>query len=121
MTTNRSQFKKQAAIMKALANEARLMIVERLNAIAGVKCVRPQGAFYALPDCRSLLGHSYAGRKVTDSVSLSAALLEIEKVAVVPGAPFAAEGYLRFSYATSEENIEKGLARFAHFVEGRDD
>ena len=109
------------AEMCAAFARRRDMIVERLNAIAGVKCVRPQGAFYALPDCRALLGHTYAGRKVTDSVSLSAALLETEKVAVVPGAPFAAEGYLRFSYATSEEKIEEGLARFAHFVGQRDD
>jgi len=97
------------------------IIVEGLNRIEGVTCVRPQGAFYAFPDCKALLGHTYAGRRVTDSLSLSAALLDSKRLAVVPGAPFRADGYLRFSYAVSEDVIEKGLQRFAEFVKTRED
>ncbi len=97
------------------------MIVQGLNAIEGVRCRRPQGAFYAFPDCRELLGHTYAGRRVEDSLSLSEALLETVKLAVVPGAPFGAEGYLRFSYALADSDIENGLKRLAEFVGMRED
>jgi aspartate aminotransferase len=96
------------------------LIVEGLNEIPGVSCVRPGGAFYALPDCSNLLGHTYNGREVADSGSLSEALLEEVRLAVVPGAPFGAEGHLRFSYATSEEVIEKGLDRLNQFVKTQD-
>ncbi len=96
------------------------LIVEGLNDITGVHCVRPRGAFYALPDCSELLGHTYNGREVDDSASLSETLLEEVQLAVVPGAPFGAEGHLRFSYATSEEVIEKGLNRLSQFVETQD-
>lgn len=96
------------------------LIVDGLNEIPGVSCVRPRGAFYALPDCSALLGHTYNGGEVADSDSLSEALLEEVQLAVVPGAPFGAEGHLRFSYATSEEVIDKGLNRLAQFVETQD-
>ena len=106
--------------MRETFADRRDIIIEGLNAIDGVNCVRPEGAFYALPDCRPLLGHTYAGRKVEDSVSLSEALLEEVKLAVVPGAPFGAEGHLRFSYAASEETIRKGLERLEEFVDMRE-
>ncbi len=106
--------------MRSAFARRRDLIVEGLRNVAGVRCVVPQGAFYALPDCRALLGHTYAGRKVSDSLSLSEALLEAVKVAVVPGAPFGAEGYLRFSYAVSEADIHKGMERLARFVQMRD-
>jgi aspartate aminotransferase len=81
----------------------------------------PQGAFYAFPDCRALLGKSYGGRRVETSTDLAEALLDQARVAVVPGAPFGAEGYLRLSYATSSEQIERGLERIAAFVGTRED
>jgi aspartate aminotransferase len=107
--------------MRAVFARRRDLIVEGLNSIEGVRCVVPRGAFYALPDCRGLLRHTYAGRKVSDSVSLSEALLQAVKVAVVPGAPFGAEGHLRFSYAVSESDIQKGIERLGRFVQMRED
>jgi aspartate aminotransferase len=77
----------------------------------------PQGAFYAFPDCRPLLGKQYGGRRLTNSLQLSEALLEHARVAVVPGSAFGAEGYLRFSYAASVEVVRKGVERMASFVE----
>ena len=97
------------------------MIVAGLNEIDGVSCITPQGAFYALPDCTALLGHTYAGRRIDGSVALSEALLDTVGLAVVPGAPFGAEGHLRFSYAVSEADIEDGLERLARFVAMRED
>jgi len=97
----------------------REIMVDGLNRIAGVRCARPEGAFYAFPDCRELLGATYAGRLVRDSLSLGQALLDTVKLAVIPGAPFGAEGYLRLSYAVSDSDIERGLERFAQFVQTR--
>jgi len=104
------------AEMRAAFAERREVIVNGLNKIPGVRCLMPQGAFYAFPDCRELLGHTYAGRKVDGSVALSDALLDVVKLAVIPGAPFGAEGYLRFSYAVSQSDIRRALGRFAEFV-----
>ncbi|MFP4029513.1 MAG: pyridoxal phosphate-dependent aminotransferase [Candidatus Brocadiia bacterium] len=98
----------------------REMIVSGLNEIPGVKCAMPRGAFYAFPDCSGLMGARYAGRDVKNSVSLSQALLEEAQLAVVPGAPFGADNYLRFSYAVDRETIEKGLDRLRGFVEMRE-
>jgi aspartate aminotransferase len=77
----------------------------------------PHGAFYAFADCRGLLGKSYGGKRADKSLDLCAALLDQAQVAVVPGSAFGAEGYVRFSYATSEENIRKGLERLRKFAE----
>ncbi len=99
----------------------RKLLVSGLNEIDGVECKTPGGAFYAFPDCNGLLKKSYDGRQINDSMSLSKALLEKVRLAVVPGSPFGAEGYLRFSYAVSEENIEKGLKRLKKFLNMRDD
>lgn len=106
--------------MRETFGKRRDIIVEGLNAIEGIECIEPEGAFYALPNCSGLLGATYAGRKVDDSMALSQALLEEVKLAVVPGAPFGAEGHLRFSYATSEETIEEGLQRLEDFVSSSD-
>jgi aspartate aminotransferase len=107
--------------MRQTFADRRDIIVDGLNGIEGVQCVRPQGAFYALPDCSDLLGHTYAGHSVENSTDLSKALLEEVLLAVVPGAPFGAEGHLRFSYAASEETIEKGIERLQQFIDTRED
>jgi aspartate aminotransferase len=84
----------------------RLKLLDGLNAIDGVSCLRSKGAFYLFPKI-SGLGLS--------SEEFSNKLLENEKVAVVSGHAFGADGYIRLSYATSDEIIEKGLARIASF------
>lgn len=94
-------------------------IVERLNSIEGISCRKPEGAFYVFPNISKLLGKSYEGKEIKDSVSLSQILLDNAKIAVVPGAAFGADSYLRFSYAVSMENITKGINRLEEFVKTR--
>jgi aspartate aminotransferase len=108
------------AEMRQAFDRRRHLLVEGLNGIPGVSCPMPQGAFYAFPDCRGLLGQSYRGRRVQNSLELCEALLDQAHVAVVPGSAFGAEGYVRFSYATSEDAIQEGLKRLRTFVEARD-
>ena len=91
-------------------------IVKRLNRIPGISCLKPPGAFYAFPDISRIIGKSYNGKIIRDSISLAQLLLYEAKVAVVPGAAFGADEHLRFSYATSMENIDKGLDRVEEFV-----
>jgi len=106
------------AVMRDAFDERRKVIVAGLNAIEGVSCATPQGAFYAFADCSALFGRTYGGVQVDGSMSLAEQLLEQVGLAVVPGTPFGADNYLRFSYATSLEQIERGLAKFAEFVTG---
>jgi aspartate aminotransferase len=94
----------------------RELIVSGLNALEGVKCRKPEGAFYVFPDVRGLLQRSYKGAPLGTSARISEILLDDFRVAVVPGAPFGAEGYLRLSFATSREVIQKGLGRLRDFV-----
>ncbi|MFH1957845.1 MAG: pyridoxal phosphate-dependent aminotransferase [bacterium] len=103
-------------VMVAEFNKRRNYIVERLNSIAGISCRKPEGAFYVFPNISRLFGKSYTGQKIKDSVSLSQILLGNAKIAVVPGAAFGADNYLRLSYATSMENIIKGMDRLEEFA-----
>jgi len=91
-------------------------MVKGLNAIPGVTCLDPDGAFYCFPDVGQLIGRRYKGQPITGSVQLSEILIDDFLLAAVPGEPFGAEGYLRLSFATSDEKIDKGLARLADFV-----
>ncbi|MBI2391126.1 MAG: pyridoxal phosphate-dependent aminotransferase [Deltaproteobacteria bacterium] len=106
--------------MRARFEARRDLIVKRLNEIPGVKCRTPEGAFYAFADLRGLLGlpsqHAQSG-KLADDLEIAKFLLEEAGCAAVPGSAFGAPGYMRFSYATSEENIEKGLAAAKAAVE----
>jgi aspartate aminotransferase len=92
--------------MLEVFDRRRLILLEGLNAIDGIECARAQGAFYLFPkmDAYGL-----------SAIDFSSKLLEEEKVAVVPGEGFGAPGYMRLSYATSDEVIEKGLERLARF------
>jgi aspartate aminotransferase len=92
------------------------MVVDALNSMEGVRCRRPEGAFYVLPNVRALFGRSYKGTPLTGSVQMSEILLDDFRVAAVPGLPFGAEGYIRMSFATSREQLRKGLDRFKEFV-----
>ncbi|MEK7698522.1 MAG: pyridoxal phosphate-dependent aminotransferase [Nitrospirota bacterium] len=92
-------------------DKRRKYMVERLNNIKGVSCIKPVGAFYAFPNVSSYYGRSFKGNSIKSSMDLSAYLLDEAKVAVVPGAAFGDDRYIRLSYATSMENIQKGLDR----------
>jgi aspartate aminotransferase len=99
--------------MRSAFAERRRVIVEGLNAIEGVRCRSPQGAFYAFPNVQAWIGRSADGKVLKDDVAISEWLLEKARCAVVPGSAFEAPGYLRFSYATSLEKIREGLTRIA--------
>lgn len=102
--------------MRKTFRARRDLLIEGLKSIEGLQCATPEGAFYVFPDCKSLLNHKYNGIEVKDSISLSKALLETVRLAVVPGSPFGAEGYMRFSYAAGEETIQEGIKRFKEFL-----
>jgi aspartate aminotransferase len=91
------------------------LIVGALNAIPGVACPPPDGAFYAFADVSAL----FAGAGAAGSVEFANLLLERGRVACVPGAAFGDDRYVRFSFAAAREEIEKGMERFAAFVRSR--
>ncbi|MBS3734164.1 MAG: pyridoxal phosphate-dependent aminotransferase [Phycisphaerae bacterium] len=86
-------------------------MAERLNAIDGVRCLAPTGAFYCFPDVSAHYGRTLGGIEVTDSLSFTRAALEAVQVALVPGVAFGADAHVRLNFATSTENIDKGLDR----------
>ena len=104
--------------MRCAFEKRRNYLVERMNQIAGVRCLRPQGAFYVMMDLKQILGATIQGVRITDCDVFAKAFLDQAKVAVVPGSGFYAPEYVRWSYATSMENIEKGLDRLEKFLQG---
>ncbi|HET8917270.1 MAG TPA: pyridoxal phosphate-dependent aminotransferase, partial [Candidatus Binatia bacterium] len=93
--------------------QRRDVIVDRLNAIQGMHCLKPQGAFYVFPNISALLGRSANGKKLASPCDFADYLLEAAQVAVVPGEDFGSLENIRFSYATGLEDIEKGCERIA--------
>jgi aspartate aminotransferase len=94
------------------------LVCKRLQAMPGVKCRVPEGAFYAFFDVSAHFGRTLQGERVTDSASFCKAALEKARVNVVPGAAFGAEGYVRLSYATSRETLAAGLDRLEGLLKG---
>ncbi|HRT26625.1 MAG TPA: pyridoxal phosphate-dependent aminotransferase [Syntrophales bacterium] len=107
-----------AATMVKEFQKRRDYTVDTLNGIKGIRCMKPQGAFYAFPNTADLYGKSFRGRRVEGSVDLAAYLLDEAEVAVVPGEPFGSDEHIRLSFATSMENIEEGLKRIRQALEG---
>ncbi|MGJ3404564.1 pyridoxal phosphate-dependent aminotransferase [Glutamicibacter sp. Je.9.36] len=102
--------------MKVAFNRRRLAIVESLNAIDGLHCPTPEGAFYAYSDVRGLLGREIRGVVNNTSAELAAFILEQAEVAVVPGEAFGPSGYIRMSYALGDADLEEGVARMAKLL-----
>ena len=94
----------------------RRRLVEMANAIEGVSCFMPGGAFYAFPDLRGVLGKRLGDTVIDSSMKFCEALLEHAMVAAVPGEPFGAPGFMRVSYACSMEDVETGMTRIAEFI-----
>jgi len=88
----------------------------RLNAIKGVNCLQPTGAFYCFPDVSGIYGRTINGAGITGSMDFAKALLEQANVAVVPGLPFGCDENVRLSFACSLEKITKGLDRLEKWV-----
>lgn len=103
--------------MRQAFERRRALAVDGLNAIAGLHCRKPEGAFYAFFDVRSYLGKTLAGRFIADDVALAEYLLEEAHCAFVAGSAFLAPGYLRMSYAASEAQISEGLVRLSHALQ----
>lgn len=91
-------------------------MVERLNSINGISCLKPQGAFYVFPDVSQIIGKTFKGEIIKDSVFLAKILLDEANVAVVPGSAFGTDEYLRLSYATFMKNISRGLERIERLI-----
>ena len=94
--------------------ERRDFVVESLNNIEGLSCLKPNGAFYVFPNCKKLLGKKTKLKTDKDFVEK---LLEKSEVAVVQGSAFGLDGYFRISYATSMDNLKKALERIKSFCE----
>ena len=94
----------------------RKYFLERISKLDGVSCVEPDGAFYIFMNIKGLLGRTIQGVVIESSSQFAQVLLEKGLVAVVPGEAFGAPGYLRWSYATSMENIREGLDRLEKFL-----
>ena len=89
----------------------RRYIVDRLNAMPGITCPLPQGAFYVFPNITGLCGRKWGEKKISNSADVTDFLLEEARVAGVAGSGFGDDKYIRFSYATSMKNIENGMDR----------
>jgi aspartate aminotransferase len=97
-------------------DKRRKYMVERLNKIQGISCLMPVGAFYAFPNVSKLYGKAVQGKTMKNSSDFATYLLEEAKVALVSGDAFGADPHIRLSYATSMENIQKGLERIEKAV-----
>ena len=94
--------------------ERRDFVVDSLNSITGLSCLKPEGAFYVFPNCKKLLGKKTKLKTDKDFVEK---LLEKSEVAVVQGSAFGLDGYFRISYATSMDNLKKAMDRIKSFCE----
>lgn len=97
-------------------DKRRTYMYERLSKIEGLKCLMPEGAFYVYVDISAYMNRQLCGQTVKSSLDFAQIMLEQGHVAVIPGAAFGTDNFIRFSYATSMEIIEKGINAFESFV-----
>ncbi len=91
-------------------------MVDAINSIENVSCSKPAGAFYVMVGIKDLIGKTLYGVKINSADDFAKVFLDVAKVAVVPGNAFGAPEYIRWSYATSLENIKEGVARLEKFI-----
>jgi len=104
------------AEMRHAFDRRRRLIHSMLNAIDGVQCPEPLGAFYAFPCVKGLLGRSIRGRTPASSAEVAELLLDEAEVAIVPGEAFGAPGYARLSYALGDDDLRRGIERMAEVL-----
>ncbi len=97
--------------MRQEFDRRRCYLVEELNRIEGLHCLMPEGAFYAFPNTSKLYGKTAGGRQISSSADLALYLLDEAKVALVQGSAFGDDNYVRLSYATSLDDIRRGIGR----------
>jgi aspartate aminotransferase len=102
--------------MRGEFDQRRRYLVEELNRIEGVHCLMPAGAFYAFPNTSQLYGKKAGGRQISSSADLALYLLEEARVALVHGSAFGDDNYIRLSYATALDEIERGVERIKEAV-----
>ncbi|NDU75648.1 aminotransferase class I/II-fold pyridoxal phosphate-dependent enzyme [Actinomadura sp. DSM 109109] len=104
------------AEMRKAFDRRRQTMVRMLNEIPGVVCPEPEGAFYAYPSVKGLLGRQLRGRRPETSVELASLILEEAEVALVPGEAFGTPGYFRLSYALGDDDLVEGVSRVAKLL-----
>lgn len=102
--------------MRKVFEERRNYFVQRLNSIPGVSCIMPEGAFYIMMNINELIGRTIAGVKITDDDVFAETFLKKGLVAVVPCSGFGIKNFIRWTYATSMDNIKEGLDRLEKFL-----
>jgi len=102
--------------MKTAFDRRRQTIVKMLNEVDGFVCPEPQGAFYAYPSVKGVLGRSIGGATPRSSVELAEVILEQAEVAVVPGEAFGTPGYVRMSYALGDDDLAEGVGRIQRLL-----
>lgn len=102
--------------MRKAFDERRKHIVERINAIPGVSCLNPDGAFYVMMNIEGLIGKTLGGKLIENDDDFAVTLLEKALVAVVPCSGFGIKNFVRWSYAVSMETIDKGIDRLEKFL-----
>lgn len=105
-------------VMRKAFERRRDYMVERMNQIEGVSCITPHGAFYVMMNIEKLIGKECHGTVIRDADDFGNLFLKYGKVAVVPGTGFGAPSFVRWSYATSIDNIKEGLNRLERFLRG---
>ena len=114
LSGDQSFLKKRAEVFK----KRRDFVVSALNAIDGITCLKPEGAFYVFPNCTGLIGRQTKNGKIlSNDEDVVTALLEDAGVAVVQGSAFGLEGYFRISYATSDELLSSACERILKFCD----
>ena len=101
------------AMMRESFDRSGRLMHKMLTAIPGVTCMEPQGAFYCFPNVRGLLGRDIGGKTASNSMELAYLVLDVAKVAFVPGEAFGAPGYARFSFALGDDDLVEGMNRLA--------
>jgi aspartate/methionine/tyrosine aminotransferase len=101
------------AMMRESFERRGTLMHKMLTSIPGVTCMEPQGAFYCFPNVRGLLGRDIGGKVATNSMELADLVLDVAKVAFVPGEAFGAPGYARFSFALGDADLIEGMERLA--------
>jgi len=104
---------------RAIFQDRRDVVVERLNSVPGIHCTKPKGAFYVFPSCNDIIGlSSISGNRINNDVDFAMYLLAEEALTVVPGEAFGSPNHFRISFATSTENLEEGCDRIARACAG---
>jgi aspartate/methionine/tyrosine aminotransferase len=105
-----------AMMMREAFDRRRVTMHKMLNEIPDVSCIEPEGAFYAFPSFKALMGRTIQGKKIETTIDLADLLLDKAKVAIVPGDGFGAPGYARLSYALGDDDLIEGVRRIGDLL-----